>query len=66
MVEGDTALLNVYTAYVVNPRQHPRVRTALARAFVEFLSSPRAQAMIGRFGVQRLGGQLFVPDAPHE
>jgi tungstate transport system substrate-binding protein len=66
MVEGDTALLNVYTAYVVNPRQHPRVRTALARAFVEFLSSPRAQALIGRFGVQRLGGQLFVPDAPHE
>ncbi len=66
MVEGDTALLNVYTAYVVNPRQHPKTRTASARAFVAFLASPRAQALIGRFGVQRLGGQLFVPDVAHE
>lgn len=66
VVEGDTALLNVYTAYVVNPHQHPKARTSLARAFVAFLASPRAQALIGRFGVQRLGGQLFVPDVTHE
>ena len=66
MVEGDTALLNVYTAYVVNPQQHPKARTGFARAFVAFLASPRAQALIGRFGVQRLGGQLFVPDVAHE
>jgi tungstate transport system substrate-binding protein len=66
MVEGDSALLNVYTAYVVNPRQHPQTRTASARALVAFLASPQAQALIGRFGVQRLGGQLFVPDVAHE
>jgi ABC-type tungstate transport system permease subunit len=66
MVEGDTALLNVYTAYVVNPGQHPQARTAFARAFVAFLASPRAQALIGRFGVERLGGQLFTPDISHE
>jgi tungstate transport system substrate-binding protein len=66
IVEGDTALLNVYTAYVVNPAQHEHVRPALARAFVAFLASPKAQALIGRFGVQRLGGHLFIPDVPHE
>jgi ABC-type tungstate transport system permease subunit len=56
----------VYTAYVVNPGQHPQARTAFARAFVAFLASPRAQALIGRFGVERLGGQLFTPDISHE
>jgi tungstate transport system substrate-binding protein len=66
IIEGDTALLNVYTAYVVNPARHERVRPALARAFVAFLASRQAQALIGQFGVQRLGGQLFIPDVPRE
>jgi tungstate transport system substrate-binding protein len=65
-VEGDTALLNVYTAYVVNPQKHRKAKTSFARAFVAFLASPRAQQLIGRFGVERLGGQLFIPDIPHE
>lgn len=66
IIEGDPALLNIYTAYVVNPTQHPKSRTAFARAFVTFLASPQAQALIGRFGVKRLGGQLFIPDVQHE
>jgi tungstate transport system substrate-binding protein len=66
IIEGDTALLNVYTAYVVNPAQHDHVHPALARAFVAFLASQRAQALIAQFGVQRLGGQLFIPDVRHE
>jgi tungstate transport system substrate-binding protein len=66
IIEGDTALLNVYTAYVVNPARHDHVHPALARVLVAFLASPRAQALIREFGVQRLGGQLFIPDVPHE
>jgi tungstate transport system substrate-binding protein len=66
VVEGDSALLNVYSAYIVNPARHRRTHPALARAFLSFLASPAAQRLIGRFGVRRLGGQLFVPDIVHE
>ncbi len=65
-IQGDPALLNIYTAYVVNPAVHQHVHPALARAFIAFLASDAAQRLIGRFGRERLGGQLFVPDLLHE
>lgn len=66
IIEGDPALLNIYTAYVVNPLRHPGAHPAPARAFVAFLASPQAQRLIRRFGVERLGGRLFIPDILHE
>jgi tungstate transport system substrate-binding protein len=63
LVEGDPRLLNVYHAYVVNPARHPKVKPDEARAFVEFLASKPAQAMIGAFGKARFGQPLFFPDA---
>jgi tungstate transport system substrate-binding protein len=63
LVEGDPTLLNVYHAYIVNPARHRTVKPREARALVEFLASPRAQAMIGAFGRSRFGQPLFFPDA---
>ncbi len=63
LVEGDSTLLNVYHAYVVNPARHPKVKPREGRALVEFLASKHVQAMIATFGVDRFGEPLFFPDA---
>jgi tungstate transport system substrate-binding protein len=64
LVEGDPALLNIYHAYVVNPGKHPTVKRAEASRFVRYLTEPAVQAFIGRFGREKFGQPLFVPDAP--
>ena len=61
--EGDARLLNVYHVMQVNPERFDDVNAAGAQAFVEFLLSEEAQALIGDFGVVRFGEPLFVPDA---
>jgi tungstate transport system substrate-binding protein len=61
--EGDRSLLNPYTAYVVNPGKHAKVKKAQAEAFVAFMAAGDAQALIGSFGTDRYGEALFVPDA---
>ncbi len=63
VVEGDAPLLNVYHVLEVDPTRFPRVNGAGGRAFADFLVSPRIQAVIGRFGAERYGQPLFVPDA---
>ena len=63
LVEGDPRLRNIYHTYVVNPARHPGVHVAEGRAFVHFLVSPEAQALIGRFERARFGEPLFTPDA---
>lgn len=62
LVEGDPRLHNIYHAWVVNPARHPAVDRAAAEAFVTYLVSPGAQALIGRFGAARFGRPLYVPD----
>jgi tungstate transport system substrate-binding protein len=63
LVEKEASLLNVYHVIEVNPARWPKVNAAGARAFADFLVSPRAQQMIERFGVEKMGAPLFVPDA---
>ncbi|MBA2324707.1 MAG: substrate-binding domain-containing protein, partial [Pseudonocardiales bacterium] len=63
VLEGDTALRNIYHAYVVNPGKHPTVRRAEAERFVRFMTEPTTQAWIGEFGRAKFGQPLFVPDA---
>jgi tungstate transport system substrate-binding protein len=63
LVEGDRALLNVYSVLEVNPANGPRVNAAGGRAFADFLVAPRTQAVIRTFGVDRFGQPLFVPVA---
>lgn len=63
VVEGDSALYNVYHVLVVNPDNAPRVNHPAAEAFAAFLVAPETQARIGAFGRSRFGQGLFVPDA---
>ncbi len=57
LVEGDTLLYNVYHVMEV-----PNAGAG-ARALSDFLVSPEAQTLIGRFGTTRFRRPLFIPDA---
>jgi len=61
--EGDPRLLNVYHVMQVNPARFDDLNAAGAKAFVEFMVSDGAQAVIRDFGAQEYGRPLFVPDA---
>jgi len=63
MVEGDRALLNVYSVMEVDPANGPRVNAAGGKAFADFMVAPEAQAVIRTFGVEKYGRPLFVPIA---
>jgi len=63
MVEGDRALLNIYSVMGVNPANGPRVNAAGGKAFADFMVSPEVQQIIRTFGVDRYGQPLFVPIA---
>ncbi len=61
LFEGDPRLYNVYHVIVVNPQKGTNVEGA--RALARYLLSPETQRQIERFGVERYGQPLFVPDA---
>jgi tungstate transport system substrate-binding protein len=63
MVEKDPVLLNIYHVIQVNPDKWPKVNAACAAAFSDYVLSPAGQKLIGEFGVDKYGQQLFVPDA---
>ncbi len=63
LVQGEPLLLNVYHVIEVNPEKWPKVNTAGARAFADFMVSKATQEAIGRFGVDMFGAPLFFPDA---
>ncbi len=62
MVEGDPALLNIYSIIEVNPGRFPNVKNSGAQAFAAFVLGRRAQELLERFGVERYGEPLFCPD----
>ncbi len=53
-------LLNVYHVIVVD---HEGTNTECAEGFADWLLTPETQQMIGEFGVEEYGQQLFHPDA---
>lgn len=61
LVEGDKRLFNPYQVILVNPSRYPDMNYEGAKAFSDWLVSPKAQAMINDFTVN--GQQLFVADA---
>ncbi len=63
IVAGDPSLLNIYHVIGVNPTIWPKVNAAGAAAFGDYILSADGQALIGAFGLDRYGMQLFVPDA---
>ncbi len=63
LVEGDQPLLNVYHVITVNPEKWPKVNYQGALAFLRFLTDPKTQELIAKFGVDQFGQSLFFPDA---
>ncbi len=63
LVEKDNSLLNVYHVITVNPDKWPKVNYTGALAFAKWITNPDTQAVIGKFGVDKFGQALFVPDA---
>ena len=63
LVEGDKALLNVYSVMEVNPTNGPRVNATGGKAFADFMVSRKTQDIIKTFGVDKFGQPLFVPIA---
>lgn len=61
--EGDRALLNIYHVIELTKRAGDRVQPDAAKAFADWITGPKAQKMIGEFGVEDAGQALFVPDA---
>jgi tungstate transport system substrate-binding protein len=63
LVEKDNSLLNVYHVITVDPAKWPKVNYDGAVAFLKFMTDPATQDVIGKFGVDKYGQQLFLPDA---
>jgi tungstate transport system substrate-binding protein len=61
--EGDAVLLNIYHVMQVNPDRFDDVNAEGGAAFVAFMVADATQQLIGEFGVEEFGQQLFVPDA---
>ena len=63
LVEGDKALLNIYSVMEVNPANGPRINITGGKAFADFMVAPQTQNVIKNFGVEKFGQSLFVPVA---
>jgi tungstate transport system substrate-binding protein len=61
LVEGDERLFNQYGVMLVNPDQHPSVKTELGQMFVDWVISPEGQKAIADYKIN--GAQVFVPNA---
>jgi len=66
IVDQGDILLNVYSAIACNPEVNPGVSYEMASNLVNFLISPEIQELIGDYGVEEYGLQLFTPCAGAE
>jgi len=63
LVEKNNTLLNVYHVITIDPAKWPKVNYDGAVAFQKFMTDLATQDVIGKFGVDKYGQQLFIPDA---
>ncbi len=66
IIDKGDILLNVYSAIVINPEKNPKTNSDLASNLINFLISPEIQELIGDYGVEEYGMQLFIPCAGAE
>jgi len=66
MVDKGDLLLNVYSAIAINPERVAVTRLEMANNLISFLVSPEIQELIGNYGVNEYGIQLFIPCAGAE
>ena len=61
MVETGSSFINVYSAIAVNPDTIQTAEYESAMTFIQFLASEAGQTLIGTFGLDRYGMNLFNP-----
>jgi tungstate transport system substrate-binding protein len=61
LCEGHDSLYNPYGVIAVDPKRHPHVNFAGAKKYIDWITSPEVQQMIGRYKFQ--GKVLFHPNA---
>ncbi len=66
LVDTGDILLNVYSAIAVNPEKVPGVNIDMANNLIGFLTSSEVQGLIGNYGIEEYGRQLFIPYAGAE
>ena len=66
IVDEGEILLNVYSAIVVNPENVNVKNLEMANNLIDFLTSAEIQQLIGEYGVEVYGMQLFTPCAGNE
>ena len=66
IVDKGNILLNVYSAIAVNPENVSVKNLDMANNLISFLTSPEIQELIGNYGVEEYGVQLFIPCAGAE
>jgi len=63
VIEGDSILFNQYGVIPVNPEKNDLINSDEAEEFVEWLLKDETQALIGKFGIEKFGQPLFIPNA---
>jgi len=66
IVDKGDILLNVYSAIAVNPEKVNGVKIDMANNLISFLTLSEIQELIGDYGVEEYGMQLFTPCAGAE
>jgi len=66
IVDRGDILLNVYSAIAVNPEKVSVKNIDMANNLINFLTSQGIQKLIGEYGVEEYGMQLFIPCAGAE
>ncbi|MFC1864941.1 substrate-binding domain-containing protein [Chloroflexota bacterium] len=66
IIDKGDILLNVYSAIAVNPEKVSGVKIDMANNLISFITSPEIQELIGNYGVEDYGMQLFTPCAGAE
>jgi tungstate transport system substrate-binding protein len=69
LCQHDPNMKNEYAAMIISQAKHPHVNFKAAQQFVDFLTAPDIQEVIGQFGITQYGTPLFVPaghDRPAE
>ena len=61
LLEGDKRLVNQFGIILVNPKNHPNVKSLLGQAFIDWIISLDGQSIISSYKIN--GRQLYFPDA---
>jgi tungstate transport system substrate-binding protein len=60
VLEGESRMIDQYSAILVNPTRHPQVKADLGMKFIEWLTSQEGRDTIASYKVE--GEELFFPD----